>query len=124
MECPTTINSTVSIDARVTVTPDVEVGDIETCYVGKPHIDKCRLNAEQNSYMVNQMLCIRYPLTFSTSASAATTGASCGALDHQTCEEEEICSNSHRNSNRRGNINCRRFLCCLLTVFCGVKILC
>ncbi len=39
--CPATVHETVCIQAEVTITPHVEVGDVESFCVGEPIIGAC-----------------------------------------------------------------------------------
>lgn len=73
MECPAIVHDTVCVEANVMLEPDVKVGETRWCFVGKPKIELCN----GCTYMVSQMLCVRFPLKFSVEASANPAGISC-----------------------------------------------
>lgn len=78
MECPTTVNQKVCIEAKVTVEPEAKVGDVCACCVGKPQFEECGKNLHGCTYMVSQMVCVRFPLTISATASVKPAGIVCG----------------------------------------------
>ncbi len=78
MECPSIVNQKVCIEAKVTVEPEAEIGDVHACCVGKPQLEECCKKSRGCTYMVSQMLCVRFPLTISATVSAKPAGIVCG----------------------------------------------
>lgn len=78
MECPSMVHQKVCIEAKVTVEPETKIGDVHACCVGMPRFEKCGKGPSACTYMVSQMLCVRFPLTISAAASAEPAGIACG----------------------------------------------
>ena len=79
MSCPTTVHDTVCVDAEITITPIVTVGDIHSYCVGDPEIGACPGIASQFcTFNVRQEICVQIPLTFAASAIATPNGIVCG----------------------------------------------
>lgn len=75
-DCPASVHETVCVGANVTITPEVEVGDIQSFCVGGPAIGACPGTPQQScSIFVSQRICVQIPLTFS--ATAEPTGVVC-----------------------------------------------
>lgn len=79
--CPATVNQTVCVQADVTVTPDVDVGDVESFCVGDPTIGGCSGDLSPTgtcTFTVSQSICVQIPITFKASAVAVPSGIVCG----------------------------------------------
>lgn len=88
-QCPTVVNETVCVQARVTITPDVETGEIRSFCVGNPMIGNCPGTPSTTgdcSFTVSQRICVQVPLTFSADATAEPTGIVCGIPDVGECQ--------------------------------------
>lgn len=78
-DCLTTVHETVCVQANVTITPDVEVGTIETFCIGGPTIGACAGTPQTHcTFSVSQSICVQIPLTFSANATAVPAGIVCG----------------------------------------------
>lgn len=87
-ECPTMINETVCVQADVTITPNVEVGTIDTFCVGPPVIGACNGEVVQEStFSVSQNICVQIPFNFSVEAVATPSGMVCGSPSPGGCTE-------------------------------------
>lgn len=121
MECPTIVQKTVCVEAKVTVTPNAEIGDVESFCVGGPRIDACPVKSSPCTYMVNQLLCVRFPLTISADAMAKPTGIVCDIKDDEPCSRipppcKQTCE--HRINRNRGNPKFPLILGMFLTLSC------
>lgn len=76
MNCETMIHDKVCVGAEVTISPGVEIGETTWCCVGKPKIEAC---PSACSYVVSQMMCVRFALRFTADVSAAPNGIICNA---------------------------------------------
>lgn len=90
-------NGKICVEENIKITPDVEVGEIQSYCVGNPKIEKCVYNKSGNTYMVNQMLCVSFPLTFSA---------------HVTTDTDENFNKVHHNRSRRNRLF--RILSCMM----------
>ena len=81
VECPAIVHETVCVQADVTITPNVDVGTIQSfCEVG-PTIGACPGTPSPTDtcvFTVSQNICVQVPLVFSATATAAPTGIVCG----------------------------------------------
>ena len=77
MDCPVNINKLVDIEGKITISPDVEVGDITSCCVGAPNIERICDPSDDCAYMVSQLVCVRFPIKISATAAAEPTGVRC-----------------------------------------------
>lgn len=80
-ECTDVIHDTVCVQAEVTITPNVEVGEIESFCIGGPVIGACPgipSPTDSCTFTVSQSICIQIPLTFSANATAVPRGIVCG----------------------------------------------
>lgn len=78
-QCPATVRETVCVQANVTITPSVEVGDIQSFCVGRPRIGSCAGTLQPScTFTVSQDVCVQIPLTFSANATAVPAGLVCG----------------------------------------------
>lgn len=89
MDCSTVVKNNVCVEAKVTVTPDVEVGDIESCCVGKPKIEACP--CKDCEYMVSQLLCVKFPLRISAKAEAEPEGIVCDCPELYPLPTPPVC---------------------------------
>lgn len=79
IECPALVHETVCVQAEVTITPAVTVGEIESFCVGGPIIGTCPGTPTNScSFTVSQNICVQVPLVFSANATAEPTGMVCG----------------------------------------------
>jgi len=86
MTCPTTVNDNVCVQAEVTITPEVTVGDIVTTCLGNPFIGSCPgTPARSCSFFVSQRICVQIPLTFDATAVAASRGIVCDEAGTGAC---------------------------------------
>jgi hypothetical protein len=70
MDCESLIDKHICVEAKVTVIPEAEIGRIESHCVGLPEIEECCCDDRPCTFMVSQMICIRFPLAFSVTAKA------------------------------------------------------
>jgi len=79
LACPTTVNETVCVQAEVTITPQVDVGEIMSFCASNPVIGPCSgTPREFCSFVVSQSICVQVPLTFHANATAQPAGIVCG----------------------------------------------
>ena len=81
VECPAIVHETVCIQADVSITPAVTVGEILSFCVGGPVIGACPGTpspTDSCTFTVSQNICVQVPLTFSAAATAEPTGIICG----------------------------------------------
>jgi hypothetical protein len=93
--CPATVHETVCVQALVTITPVVNVGEIQTRCVGGPVIGACPgTPSPTNSctFTVSQNVCVEVPLDFSAGATAEPTGIICGTPTAGLCPAVESCT--------------------------------
>lgn len=109
------INEKCCINTKIGVTPDINVGEVKSYCVGKPRFEKHVDCKDECSYMVNQMLCVRFPLTFSARATARTKGCNTNKCNP--------CHNSIKNHAQR-NMQCRRNRNMMCLLFCFLPICC
>lgn len=79
-QCPATVHEIVCVQADVTITPSVVVGDVESFCVGGPIIGKCPDTPSPTGtcvFTVSQNICVEVPLTFSAGATAVPSGIIC-----------------------------------------------
>ncbi len=91
MECGSLIDKHICVEARITVFPGAEIGEIESCCVGPPEIEECCCDCHPCTFMVSQMICIRFPLSFSVTAEAKP-GIVCGTAHACPCSESSTCN--------------------------------
>jgi hypothetical protein len=90
MECPSTVSQKVCVEAKVTVEPKAQVGDVQACCVGKPQFEECGSKSQGCTYMVSQMVCVRFPLTISATASVKPAGiVCCQPTVKPSCHEDD-----------------------------------
>lgn len=86
VECPTIVHETVCVEADVTITPNVEVGQIQSFCVDGPMIGACPGTPSRVcTFTVSQRICVQVPLTFSATATAVPSGIVCGTPDVGPC---------------------------------------
>ena len=84
--CPATVHETVCVQASVTITPEVTVGEIESFCVGGPVIGACPGTPETEcTFTISQNICVQIPLNFSANAVATPSGMVCGTPSIGTC---------------------------------------
>lgn len=85
-QCPARVHETVCVQAHVTITPSVVVGDVSSFCVGNPIIGACPGTLVRNcTFEVSQNICVEVPLTFSATATAVERGLVCGNPLTGTC---------------------------------------
>jgi|GEM_PF-1171957 hypothetical protein len=97
MLCPTTVHETVCVQAGVTITPNVDVGDIESFCVGDPMIGRCPGTPSTTrtcTFIVSQNICVQIPLMFSATATAVPIGIVCGTPEVGPCEGGGACTHT------------------------------
>lgn len=86
VQCPATVHEAVCVQATITITPDVTVGEIESFCVGGPVIGACPGTPEMEcTFTVSQNICVQVPLNFSANATAVPSGIVCGTPSVGTC---------------------------------------
>lgn len=116
MECPATINKTICVETNVKVDSDVDIGDVKSYCVGRPRIEMCYDNEKPHGYMVNQMVCVRFPLLYSTNATARTYGI-CDVKGCNELQHTEVCRKPDYNRRRNRNLIIK-----IVAIFFGFKI--
>jgi hypothetical protein len=89
MECPPIVNQKVCVEAKVTVEPEAKVGDVHACCVDRPKFEECEKGPCGCTYMVSQMICVRFPLTISAAASARPAGMVCCKPSVGPCRNDD-----------------------------------
>lgn len=93
MACPRTVHDTVCVDAEVTITPLVTVGEIRSNCVGDAVIGSCPGTPSQFcTFNVRQEICVEVPLMFEANASATPRGIVCGTPDIGPCSSTVSCT--------------------------------
>lgn len=86
MSCYTVVHDSVCIDAEVSITPSVIVGEIHTYCDGDAIIGACPGTSQQScEFNVSQRICVEIPLTFEANAVATPHGIACGVPDLGLC---------------------------------------
>lgn len=88
MDCPSTVSQEVCVKAKVEVEPEAKIGYVHACCVGRPHFEKCCRKSDDCTYMVSQMLCVRFPLTISATATAKPAGIVCHKPKVESCSQD------------------------------------
>ena len=89
-KCPALVHDTVCVQADVTISPEINVGRIETFCVGRPVIGVCPGKvppAKCCSFTVSQNIRVQVPLMFSAYAKATPTGIVCGMPGIGKCDD-------------------------------------
>lgn len=86
-QCPAIVHETVCVQAEITITPDVEVGEFSSFCVGAPVIGGCDGTPVAScTFTVSQNICVQIPLNFSANATAVPAGLVCGIPGSGPCE--------------------------------------
>jgi hypothetical protein len=94
-DCSATLNEEICIEAKVTVNPEVSIGNVRIECLDStidrfPSCNKC--SSEKCTVFVNQLIRVKIPIQFSAKADAEKLGVIC-RVDHQEdCTEESSCS--------------------------------
>ena len=93
MDCQTIIHNSVCVEAQITITPQVTVGEIQSYCLGNPIIGGCpNIPIPRCSFRISQNICIQVPLTFSANASAAPPGIVCAEPGIGECVLTPACT--------------------------------
>jgi hypothetical protein len=93
MACPTTVHETVCVDAEVTITPLVTVGEIHTNCIGDAVLGSCPGTPSQFcTFNIRQEICVEVPLTFEANASATPRGIVCSTPNIGSCSSTISCT--------------------------------
>ena len=120
MECSTTVNKTICVEADLQVSADAQVGAVESRCVGRPKVGPVHSYGDKNAFMVNQLLNVRFPVIFTTTATANRTGFSCdvpGSTSESKPHNGLQCMQTGCQ-NRRCS---RNMLCRVLALVCGIR---
>ncbi len=96
-ECPSIVHETVCVQALVTITPNVVVGEIQSFCVGGPVIGACPGTPSPEgecNFTVSQNICVQVPLAFSANATATPTGIVCGTPAVGPCPTTTACTHT------------------------------
>ena len=94
-ECSAAVHETVCVQADITITPNVIVGDIESNCVGEPIIVTCPgTPTNECIFTVSQIICVQVPLIFSANAAAVPTGIICSSPAIGSCPTTSSCTYS------------------------------
>jgi len=94
-KCPALVNETVCVQAKVTITPNVEVGQIQSFCVDGPMIGICPGTPSPTgtcTFNVSQRICVQVPLAFSATATSDPTGIVCGTPVVGACQTSTACT--------------------------------
>lgn len=97
IDCSAITHETVCVQAQVTITPEVFVGDIQSFCVNNPVIGSCsglKSPKDACSFIVSQNICVQIPLTFSASATARLAGIVCGIPSVGPCPSSTGCTHT------------------------------
>lgn len=83
----------ICIDTNVKITPDVIVSDVESILVGNCRMIRCRNHCNQTGYFVNQLVNVRFRLSYCAKVSADVNHVSCNTQNHVINTEQEFCNN-------------------------------
>ncbi len=120
MDCPSVVSQKVCVEASVTVEPEAKVGEVHACCVGRPAFEECPKKPSSGcTYMVSQMLCVRFPITISATASVRPEGIVCCEPKVTPCSLEEQPFFEHIACEREAptitddDVACADGACCL-----------
>lgn len=99
MDCKSVCHKTVCVEAKVTLTPDVDIGALRTFCVDDPKVVRCPGDPKHScSFFLNQLVCVQIPLTFTATGTAKAEGIVCNPPFHEPCEEKRHdCDEPHRH---------------------------
>ncbi|MDF2534706.1 MAG: hypothetical protein K0R18_863 [Bacillales bacterium] len=88
--CSSTLNEEISIEAKVTVIPEVSIGNVkieclESTIDRFPDFKKC--SSEECTVFVNQLIRVKIPIQFSAKTNAEKIGVICKIDDQEDCTE-------------------------------------
>jgi hypothetical protein len=95
--CPATVHETVCVQAEVTITPEVIVGEVSSFCLGNPFIGACPGTLSRTGtciFNVSQRICVEVPLTFSAIANAVPRGIACGTPEIGVCPDTTTCTHT------------------------------
>ena len=93
MSCPTTVHDTVCVDAEITITPTITLGEIRSYCVGDAEIGACPgIPSQSCTFNVRQEICVQIPLNFEANATATPIGIVCGTPGTGLCSSPTSCT--------------------------------
>lgn len=87
--CKNVVHENVSIAAKITIEPIVDIGPISTECLSKPEIVPYDGKYSQDgkcSFIVRQRICVEVPITFGASTTADPLGIACKGADVGACD--------------------------------------
>ncbi len=90
MEDQSVIVQNVNIAANVTVESDAKIGEVHASCVGQPTFEQCAEMTCDCTYMVSQMICVKFPMTISATASAKPAGIICEDAFVEPCSNKDV----------------------------------
>lgn len=97
----------VRVAADVKIVPNASVGDIEAYCVGDPVLESCS-NSDSCAYMVNQLVCVRFPLRINIDVDASA-GILCGVPERKHCHcGSPSCERCHEMLRQTQRDECSR----------------
>ncbi len=98
MDCNSVFHKTVCMEAKVTLTPDVDIGALRAFCVDDPKVIRCMGDPQHScSFFLNQLVCVQIPLTFTASGTAKAEGIVCNPPIHEPCKEKrQDCDEPHK----------------------------
>lgn len=110
MNCSSTINKEITTDTIIELNSNATVGLVQSECIGEPKIDRLYETCDKCTYMVEQLVDVKFPLTLSTKANVNR----CGIICDSTCQRKKYC--------RRNCLNIRK--CCLIIIACcfGIRV--
>jgi hypothetical protein len=74
MEYPNVVEQNVCVQADIVTVPGAKLGDIEASCVGLPVTEKYSREGAECTRIVRQLICVRFPITFSVRADVNSAG--------------------------------------------------
>lgn len=109
MHNPDKVHDIVCVEATVTITPHVEIGDVKSFRVNDIKIGECcGVSHETCSFKVHQKLCVQIPLEFSATAEAEATGIVCEEAHPGECCDRNNKNDRNDKNDRNYDRNCDR----------------
>ncbi|MDF2534705.1 MAG: hypothetical protein K0R18_862 [Bacillales bacterium] len=96
-ECPALVHENVCVQAEITITPHVMVGEVKSFCSGNPIIGKCPGMTSPTgkcTFNVSQNICVQVPIKFSATAEAIPAGIVCGTPASGPCAGTTACTHT------------------------------